>query len=604
MKSWKRVLGFALLWLTHWESAGGETTVTLENQNLAMRFGSQTGGILSIMEPKTRHEFVSQPSNHPLLWRLVLKNSSGTEVTLENTQVAPPEIDLGTDSVTLRWVGLDIAENQDVLDVRVTGHLQKDADTALLRLWVENRSKTLGLWEVQFPVIEGLATPDDTQVAMGRGTWGMLYDSSEKKISGEYPSHSLPMQFVLVQEQDSGLYLAAHDPTALFKTFEIERGDELRIKNRAMDMGVPDNDWHSPYPFAVSVYKGGWVTGCKQYREWALKEAPWTQKGPLKDREDVPDSLKKVCAWLLASGSAEEVVPAVTRFSEAIGAPVGVHWYNWHEIPFDHEYPNYFPTKEGFAEGVKELVNRGIVVMPYINARLWDSTNDNFPEAKPFCVKDETGKVVTETYGPSPPLAPMCPTQPFWQAKVSEIIHRLVEECGVNAVYLDQIASAPPRTCFDSTHGHTLGSGSWWVDGYRQMLTPIKKSITSDGHRVGLTTENNAEPYMDQLDAHLIWTSRSDQEIPIDTAVYSGYTLYFASNRAFGFGDTSYCLCQARDFVWGTQLGWDGPALLEGEHKGELEFLGRLARLRAKALDYLVDGELIELLEPTNEVPS
>ena len=59
-----------------------------------------------------------------------------------------------------------------------------------------------------------------------------------------------------------------------------------------------------------------------------------------------------------------------------------------------------------------------------------------------------------------------------------------------------------------------------------------------------------------------------------------------------------------RDFVWGTQLGWDGIAILEPPHRAKLEFLGRLARLRAAARDYLVYGELLEVLEPTNEVPS
>ena len=86
------------------------------------------------------------------------------------------------------------------------------------------------------------------------------------------------------------------------------------------------------------------------------------------------------------------------------------------------------------------------------------------------------------------------------------------------------------------------------------------------------------------------------------TAVYSGYTLYFASNRAFAHGDISYCLCQARDFVWGAQLGWDGVAILAPEHREKLNFLSRLARLRAKALDYFVYGELVEVLEPKNEI--
>jgi hypothetical protein len=292
----------------------------------------------------------------------------------------------------------------------------------------------------------------------------------------------------------------------------------------------------------------------------------------------------------------------VKKFAEAVGAPVGIHWYNWHAIPFDVQYPNYFPTKPGFAEGVAELTKMGVVVMPYINARLWDTGNENFAEAKPHATKNEQGEVTIEEYGSGAKLAVMCPSQKFWQDKVGEIIRRLGEECGVNAVYMDQIASAPPRVCFDANHGHAPGSGAWWVEGYRDLLTPIKAWCTSGGRSIGLTTENNGEPYMDNADAHLIWTPRGDDDIPMITAVYSGYTLYFASNRAFS-DDVSYCLCQARDFVWGTQLGWDGAGILEPEHAAKLEMIGRLARLRAKALDYFVYGELVQVLKPTNEIP-
>ncbi len=597
------------LWLLVFASAvyvyGAENTAqVLSNAHLAMKFCPQTGGIVSIKEPATGHDFLAHTTGQPLLWRLFLHSQSGDEIEINNTQAGSPAFDSSKHSLSIRWKDIDLPEDEDALDILVKCNLKRDDDTALFRIWVSNKSKKYGLWNVQFPAISPVATNESAKIAIGRGTWGMLYDRSEEKITGEYPSHSLPMQFMLVQENSSSLYLAAHDPKAMPKQFELEPGGEFHVTTQAMDMGVAGSDWRAPYPFALGVYHGSWMSGCKKYRTWALDEAPWTHKGPLTKRKDVPEKMKNVCAWLLTGGTSSEVVPAVKQFAEAIGAPVGVHWYNWHQILFDHEYPNYFPTKPGFADGVSELVNEGIVVMPYINARLWDVANDNFKEARPYSTKDENGEVVIETYGKSPDLAPMCPTQEFWQDKVAEIIHRLGDECGVNAVYLDQIASARPRSCFDPSHSHPLGSGSWWVDGYREMLNPIKKWATTKGHSIGLTTENNAEPYMDNLDAHLIWTARSDQEIPINTAVYSGYTLYFASNRAFGHDDVSYCLCQARDFVWGTQLGWDGPGILQPEHKSELDFLSRLARLRAKALDYLVYGELLEVLAPLNDIPS
>ena len=580
-----------------------EGPLTVSSRLLTVGFSRETGGFVRIGAVGSGHEFIRKATEKAPAWQLVLRDPSGKEASLANTDVPPPEWTSENDEAALRWKGMDLPGETGALDVQMTCRLEPDVDTALIRLRVENRSGKYGLWNVHFPVIGSLSEPGRADIAVGRGTWGMLYEKAEERISGEYPANTLPMQLMLLHEGENGLYLAAHDPQAWFKVFEMVPGKEFRVNTRAADMGVPGNDWESPYPFAIGVYRGDWMTGCKRYRAWALREAPWTRKGPLSHRSDVPGALKNVCAWTLADGAAEKAVPAVKRFAEAVGAPVGVHWYSWHEIPFDTFYPNYLPAKPGFAEGVAELKNAGVVVMPYINARLWDSANENFAEARPFSTKDEKGEVTIEEYGSGAKLAVMCPTQTFWQRKVLDIIQRLGTECGVNAVYMDQIASAPPRVCFDQAHGHSLGSGSWWVDGYRDMLTPIKNWCTSDGREIGLTTENDAEPYMDNVDGLLIWTPRSDHDIPMNAAVYSGYTLYFASNRAFGHGDEAYCLCQARDFTWGTQLGWDGLDILEPAHAGKLEFLARLAKIRSRVLDYVVYGELLEVLQPQNDVP-
>lgn len=577
---------------------------TFANDQLVIGIKRSTGGLADIAAADGSSDFIPTGVPAPFQWDLQFRSGRSEELRINNTQVPPPRIAREDATLTIEWKSLALGDEPGALDVKVTCELPSGSNTALLRLWVDNRSARWGLWDISFPVIAGLGKSGTTDVAMGRGTWGRLYQDPTETLRGDYPSHSLPMQFILVQHGDRGLCLAAHDPEAWFKTFTIQTGAEFRVTTRAADMGEPGNDWPAPYPFAISLYNGPWMLGCKQYRAWVINNAPWTRKGPLSARTDVPKHLTTVCAWLLANGGPGEVAPDVRQFAHTVGAPVGVHWYNWHEIPFDTFYPNYFPTKTGFPEAVKELVSSGVTVMPYINARLWDIANENFQEARPASVKNENGEVTIEEYGSGAKLAVMCPTQTLWQDKVEEIIHRLGEACGVNAVYLDQIASAPPRLCFDAGHGHALGSGAWWVDGYRALLTPIKRWTTSEGRAIALTTENNAEPYMDNVDGHLLWTPRSEDEIPMMTAVYSGYTVYFASNRAFAHGDTGYCLCQARDFVWGTQLGWDGVEILAPEHEGKLRFLARLAKLRARALDYFVHGELVEVFAAPDNIPA
>ncbi|GAI12717.1 unnamed protein product [marine sediment metagenome] len=78
-----------------------------------------------------------------------------------------------------------------------------------------------------------------------------------------------------------------------------------------------------------------------------------------------------------------------------MGVPVGVHWYSWHRIPFDDDYPHHFPVKEGFAEGVRELQEAGVFVMPYINGRLWDTRDKGSEEDPPGGIKGEVGRLAS-----------------------------------------------------------------------------------------------------------------------------------------------------------------------------------------------------------------
>ena len=74
--------------------------------------------------------------------------------------------------------------------------------------------------------------------------------------------------------------------------------------------------------------------------------------------------------WIIAPIESE--ISEVLRFREFFDVPIAIHWYNWHKIPFDTDYPEYFPTKEGFKDAVKKLQEFGVRVMPYINGRIFD----------------------------------------------------------------------------------------------------------------------------------------------------------------------------------------------------------------------------------------
>jgi hypothetical protein len=283
------------------------------------------------------------------------------------------------------------------------------------------------------------------------------------------------------------------------------------------------------------------------------------------------------------------------------GVPVGVHWYCWHQIPFANTYPEYFPTKARMAEATRAMASGGQTVMPYINARLWDRVIPSFANAFPAACKQPSGTNYVEVYGSGRYLVPMCPATKLWQNKVQEICHRLMAECGVNGIYLDQIGAAAPAACYDASHGHPAGGGRHWTDGYRAMLSPVKAEAARLG--VALTTENTAEPYMDNIDGYLAWNPRYQEDVPLLPAVYSGYTVYFTSPQSSLDSLDAFCAAQARDFLWGCQLGWNDAWILKEQHREKQQFQLALCKCRLAAKDFMVYGQLVDEVRPVNDVP-
>ena len=239
-------------------------------------------------------------------------------------------------------------------------------------------------------------------------------------------------------------------------------------------------------------------------------------------------------------------------------------------------------------------------VMPYINGRLWDTRDrgaDDFSFTKlaaPAATKDEKGEPCTETYGSKEAdgtpvrLAVMCPSTALWQDRVRSIVLRLMNECGVKAVYIDQVAAAAPRLCFDQAHGHPLGGGGWWVDAYGKLLGDLRKAMPPG--RV-LTTECNAEPFLPWFDGYLTWHWQYDGQVPAFPAVYGGAIQMFG--RAYRGGptkDRALRMKAGQQLVFGEQIGWMGAEV--AKEQANAAFLRQVVQLRGRLVRYFHAGQM------------
>ncbi len=510
--------------------------------------------------------------------------------------------------------------------VQVTATATFDHRNSAIRwqLQVRNESSEWSVMRVAFPRLSIAELGTDAEVFFPRGPGEVQRNLWRRAFTYRslYPNGWCTMQFLAAYSgtgdagRGTGIYVAVHDPLGSAKDIVVQSHPDakavtLAFEHPAPNASVAGNEFTLSGEAVWQLLRGDWFDAALLYRNWVRQNARWFPKLGKDGRLDTPQWMKELCVWVVGGGAPSECMEAVKTFAQFMGVSVGFHWYNWHRIPFDNDYPHYFPAKEGFADGVRELQQAGVFVMPYINGRLWDTRDKGAEDwlftkvALPAAAKREDGSPYIETYGSKEAdgsdvrLAPMCPTTKLWQDTVRDIVLRLFNEAGVNAVYIDQVAAAAPALCFDKTHGHPLGGGAWWNEGYWQMLDAIRTMMPKDRM---LTTECNAEPFVRWFDGYLTWHWQHNGQVPAFAAVYGGAIQMFG--RAYRGGptkDLALRMKAGQQLVFGEQIGWIDPNIVR--EKENAEFLRQVVRLRWHLRRFFYAGEMARPPKLVGNIP-
>ena len=619
-----------------------ETTssVSVSNGIIGLKFFKDDGfGLYSIKNVQKDHDFLLGQTKESTLWRIKFKHSSNRIVTFDNdvecTRTYTIEKSADGTNITLHLYWKDITLDTETKSVNV--HATVRLDESSLSYWkidVENNSRQFGTWEVTYPLIKGLSASEDEEMQLAYPDFiGCLLKNPVKRIPEKidddprppqvmsYPSARCNMQFSTLFEakNNNGLYLATHDPKANVKKFgyDVDVKDKslkYSIRNYPEGMGIPGSQstYRMPYEVVVGVYEGDWITASKIYREWVTNQK-WCAKGKLAQRKDIPQWYLNTPIWFVSwtEGMATNKLIPLAKY---LDVPTAFQWYGWTENPFDTYYPDYFPSIEGFSKMAKELQNAGVKIVPYINSRIWDMNSKSWAREHPdwaacktpFMMFDDLisyskwptcawqDLAIVKEHWADNPFAVMCPTTTVWQNKLPEIVTRMVSEMGVNGVYMDQTASCQPAYCFDPGHGHPLGGGHHWIDGNRKGIELTHERARKVNPDIILTTEDFAEPYIDVFDGLLACNTSViiPDHIPLFDYVYSGYCLLYGQGT--GSSGLSFKMGNARMFIWGQQMGWFDPNVVNLKSP-EAKYLKVLCKSLAKesVRKFLFFGEMV-----------
>jgi hypothetical protein len=532
----------------------------------------------------------------------------------------------------LTWEGFG---REDSPALRVTSEFAARANEPWCRCRIRVDGAGATPQEVVFPRVEKIARQEDEVLAvpmwmgeMTRQARAMLSRNGGSRMEWLYPG-LLSMQCLAVyRDNGSGLCVAANDAKALGKRFAVIGGPEeslgVEVAHLPESGGEPNGNYETPYETMLGVFHGNWYDAAALYRETALLQ-PWAKDSRLQ-KETSPAWVNRTALWVWNRGRSKDVLEPASIAQETLGLPVSVFWHWWHGCAYDMGFPEYLPPREG-AESFKSAVTlahqNGLRAIVYMNQRLWGMTTKSWTDegAERFAVKGRDGKVAPEVYNTftKAPCASMCMGTEFWRGKYARIATEAFNGLGVDGFYMDQACSS--LTCYDPGHGHPLGGGSYWMNGFKLLAEDLRNRCKG----AALAGEGCGEAWLPHLDMMLSLQVSMErysgpngwEPIPFFHAVYHGYGVFFGNyssltmppyddlwpsefapkeplkllDRKFS---TQFRLEQARAFAWGQQptIANFTPNQLT-ERAEELDFVFRLARIRDKAREYLLNGEML-----------
>ena len=512
--------------------------------------------------------------------------------------------------------GYDLPGEPNAVDVTATVTLPDGESYAEWRIKVASRSAKWGLDTTKYPCLRRVAKPGEADVLLPHAGLGARllrkFDGNARNLACAWGEYEYPSYYPMVTAYmigDAGMVVYPDDPDARVKKLWANNLDcwfETPVENA----GLAGKAAEGPgYAVRTEVFCGDWWKAAQAYRRWALRQK-WCAKGRIADRADYPKTMSEPSLWYCHYwwGAQGFTIFFARIKREAPDVKLGVRWYDW-SLPGFGVYPEAFPAKAGVDEAGRGVGDLGYTLMPYLNARIWDSILLSYDYAKKDMCLRADGTPFTEQWGRAGTkgirrrrdYGIMCPGQKDWQNVLAKLTKGALEETHATALYYDQLGCAAPRGCRNPAHGHPLGGGRWWADGNREILRQAHAYLSPKGFAVA--TEGTAECYMDDCDGFLAVTAPTVEDVPFYAAVYSGYTIYFGSRAPTRIEPKKAYPLMARDFVWGFANGtsddWRGKGIPGENCDAMLQF----ARARQKYADYLVLGTILGDLKPLDPLP-
>ena len=610
-----------------------------------------SGQLVELADTASGQNLVGAAPGGGGLWQLELSGAVPTGLVPTNARACNVEQMGGSEpALRMTWSEFGLVDAPN-LRVAVTVRLAGRQASSRWTIDVEQSGGRTPS-RIQFPRVLNLAHLENERLVVP--FWAGLLAPHPRRLFAangrgvrreyEYPGHCSMQSMAFYGDGGPGLHLACDDVAGYHKVFAVFSEREAGLNMEVVhlpDPGASRADRYAlPYAAVLGTFHGDWFDAATVYRAWATNQV-WAQESRRK-RGAVPSWVSDTGLWVWNRGRSTNVIEPAVVLQRELGLPVSVFWHWWHGCAYDTGFPEYLPPREGdqvFTTALRQAHESDVHALVYMNQRLWGMTTTSWTNesAETYAVKGSDGHVRPEVYNrfTKLPCATMCMGTDFWRAKYAGVATQAFNGLGVDGIYMDQACSS--MACLYARHGHPLGGGTYWMDGFKKLAAGIREQCATRG-TIALAGEGCAENWLPYLDVMLaLDVSRERyvapdgwEPIPYFQAVYHEYGVFYGSyssltmppyddlwpaqfapkeplkllDRKFS---RQFCLEHARSFAWGQQ-----PTIanylpsLSRERPEEIAYVVRLARLRRLAARYLQDGAMLPLPKvgtPSESIP-
>ncbi|MBQ8756453.1 MAG: hypothetical protein IJZ19_15610 [Lentisphaeria bacterium] len=388
--------------------------------------------------------------------------------------------------------------------------------------------------EAIFPIVD---VPCDDESCFVTGYWNMGWrrrgDIFYKPGESERVNCQ-SMQFSAVMTTAGSLHIEHQDADWYCKSMDVSRSADGKTLTCGAVFFVPQQSDEKccrvPYLSRLVSFEGMEpYTSAKLYSQWA-RQQKWCSKRP------EPNGIDEIDMWVWNRGEVDEALPGMLRLAkENPELKFGISWYWWHNNPYDTDYPDFWPPRDGeerFREGVKMLNDANIYSQVYINGNCWDLQAPSWDQGgDDSIVIQENGekKSCEFNHWNHHRLGFCCGEAPKLADQISKLVKN-IHACGLSGQYMDVVGCVTDYLCWNPAHKHPRHGGHYTVDGCRKLV----ERISVENPNYPITTECANEAYMQYTAGTVVCSSVSAERIgfpyePLNlyNAVYHGfYRLY------------------------------------------------------------------------------